>query len=66
MPTQKRHSLYTERVQKLNNLYWHICGINAKVYQNKFTDIDVLTWNLGFNTLAWAFGIGINSLKYIN
>lgn len=62
MPTQKRHSLYTERVQTLHNLYWHMCGINAKVYQTKFTDIGVLTWNLWFNTLAWTFGIGINNL----
>lgn len=62
MPTQKRHSFYTERVQNLNNPYWHTYGINAKVYQTKFIGIYVLTWNLGFNTLAWAFGIGINSL----
>ena len=38
-------------------------GVNAKVYQTKFIDTGVLTWNLGINKiLAWALGRGLNNL----
>lgn len=58
----KRNSLYSERVQDLDSLYWHTWEVEAKVYQSKFIDIDVLTWVLGLSILTWALGRGIDSL----